>query len=94
MSIFGKMMGGQKPAPAPAAPTPPEPVAVPTPPAEAVVPPAEEPAEEETYESDVSVYDMSKEELEEYGRTVGIELDRRVSRNKMLRELNRHLGNS
>ena len=44
---------------------------------------AEEPAEVEEkvelipYESDLSLHDMTKKELEEYGRTVGIELDRR-----------------
>ena len=95
MSIFGKMMGGQKPAPAPAAPTPPEPVAVPTPPAEAVVPPAEGPDEERVetfpYESGVSFYEMSKDELEEYGRTIGIELDKRHSHYKMLEELQAYL---
>ena len=31
--------------------------------------------------------DMSKEELEEYGRTVGIELDRRYSKSKLIKEL-------
>lgn len=48
----------------------------------------------ESYESDVSIDDMSKDELEEYGRTVGIELDRRHTRRKMLRELKEYLGNS
>ena len=35
--------------------------------------------------------DMSKEELEEYGRTVGIELDRRYSKSKLIKELEDHL---
>ena len=98
MSIFGKMMGGQKAAPAPAAPTPPEPVAVPTPPVEAIAPPApEEIAEdvlistEEVLTEATPLAQMSKGELEAYGRTVGIELDRRHSRSKLVRELQEHL---
>jgi len=35
--------------------------------------------------------DMSKEELEEYGRTVGIELDRRHSKSKLIKELEDHI---
>ena len=35
--------------------------------------------------------DMSKVELEEYGRTVGIELDRRYSKSKLIKELEDHL---
>ena len=35
--------------------------------------------------------DMSKIELEEYGRTVGIELDRRYSKSKLIKELEDHL---
>tara|TARA_Y100000004_G_scaffold10845_1_gene11834 strand:+ start:4412 stop:4693 length:282 start_codon:yes stop_codon:yes gene_type:complete len=47
----------------------------------------EETIEEETYESDVSLYDMSKKELEEYGRTLGVELDRRRSKESLIEEL-------
>jgi len=95
MSRFGKMIGGQRSAPAPAAPTPPEPVAVPTPPAEAIAP--EEIAEdvlistEEVLTEATPLEQMSKKELEAYGRTVGIELDRRHSRSKLVRELQEHL---
>ena len=35
--------------------------------------------------------DMSKEELEEYGRTVGIELDRRHNKSKLIKELKDHI---
>ena len=35
--------------------------------------------------------DMSKEELEDYGRTVGIELDRRHSKSKLIKELEDHI---
>ena len=34
---------------------------------------------------------MSKVELEEYGRTVGIELDRRYSKSKLIKELEDHI---
>ena len=45
------------------------------------------------YESDVSIKDMSKKELEEYGRTVGLELDRRHSRKRLIKELEEYLDN-
>ena len=90
MSRFGDLIGGKTPAPAPAAPAQPTPVAVPSEPAEAIAP---EPTQE-VFESDVSIDEMDKDELEEYGRTVGIELDRRHSRRKLIRELKEHLTNS
>ena len=34
---------------------------------------------------------MSKDELEDYGRTVGIELDRRHNKKKLIQELEDHL---
>ena len=40
------------------------------------------------------LHDMSKKELEDYGRTVGIELDRRHSRKRLVQELEEYLGNS
>ena len=89
------------PAPAPAAPAQPTPVAVPSEPAEAIAPDpivveevVEESVETLPYESDVSIDEMSKDELEDYGRTLGIELDRRHSRRKLVRELKEHLTNS
>ena len=101
MSKFGDLLGGKTPAPAPAAPAQPTPVAVPSEPAEAIAPDpivveeiVEESVETLPYESDVSVDEMDKDELEEYGRTVGIELDRRHSRRKLIRELKEHLTNS
>ena len=90
MSRFGDLLGGKTPAPAPAAPAQPTPVAVPSEPTEAIAP---EPTQE-VFESDVSIDEMSNDELEEYGRTVGIELDRRHSRRKLIRELKEHLTNS
>jgi len=90
MSKFGDLLGEKTPAPAPAAPAQPTPVAVPSEPAEVIAP---EPTQE-VFESDVSIDEMSKDELEEYGRTVGIELDRRHSRRKLVKELKEHLTNS
>ena len=89
MSRFGDLVGGKKSAPAPAAPAAQAPVAVPTPPAEAIRPDLGE--DTTKYESDVSLKDMSKKELEEYGRTVGIELDRRHSHSKLVKELKSYL---
>ena len=102
MSRFGDLLGGKKAAPAPAAPSAPEPVAVPTPPAEATRPDLGEDTtnydevieEEFSYESDVSLHDMSKKELEDYGRTVGIELDRRHSKKRLVQELEEYLADS
>jgi hypothetical protein len=100
MSRFGDLLGGKTPAPVPAAPAQPTPVAVPSEPsepAEAIAPDpiaVEEVVETFPYESDVSIDEMSKDELEEYGRTVGIELDRRHSRRKLIKELKEHLTNS
>ena len=51
--------------------------------------PEEEIADAISEEKDFS--DMSKEELEEYGRTVGIELDRRYSKSKLIKELEDHI---
>ena len=100
MSRFGDLVGGKKAAPAPT-PTPKlvveEPVEVEESPIvdedttnyEEVI--EEEIAETIHYESDVSFHDMSKKELEEYGRTVGIELDRRHSKRRLVQELKDHL---
>ena len=83
MSRFGDLLRGGAPAPKVEAAPAPEPVV------EEVV----EVSEEETYESDVSLYDMSKKELEEYGRTLGIELDKRHSRKRLIQELKEHVDN-
>ena len=93
MSRFGELLGGKTPA-APAAPAP---IAVPSKPVEAIAPDpiaVEEVVETLPYESDVSIDEMSKDELEEYGRILGIELDKRHSRRKMVKELKEHLTNS
>ena len=76
MSRFGDLLGGKP---------------VETPPVVDTTPSSVEPVEEEQYESDVSFQDMSKDELEDYGRTVGIELDRRHNKKKLIQELEDHL---
>jgi len=97
MSRFGDLLGGRREAPAPApAPVVEEPVEVTESPiVDGDNTNYEEVIEEEfSYESDVSFHDMSKKELEEYGRTVGIELDRRHSRKRLVQELEEYLSDS
>ena len=96
MSRFGDLVrGNSAPTPAPA----PAPVVEPVVEEPAVEEVVEEPAAEVKeevelipYESDVSLHDMTKKELEEYGRTVGIELDRRHSKDSLVQELEDYLG--
>ena len=77
MSRFGDLLSGES---------------VDTPPVVDTAPASVEPeVEEEKYESDVSFSDMSKDELEDYGRTVGIELDRRHNKKKLVKELEDYL---
>ena len=84
MSRFGNLLNNDPiPAPEPVAE---EPVVE--------VPTAEDDLEEVALESDVSIGEMSKRELEAYGRTVGIELDRRHSRKKLVQELEEYLADS
>ena len=85
MSRFGDLLSGESVTP-PVVDTAPSSV-------EPVVEEAPSPEEEvaEVYESDVSFQDMSKDELEDYGRTVGIELDRRHNKKKLIQELEDHL---
>ena len=92
MSRFGDLVrGNSAPTPAPA----PAPVVEPVVEEPAVEEVVEEPTAEEeevAYESDVSLHDMTKKELEEYGRTVGIELDRRHSKDRLVQELEEYLN--
>ena len=68
MSRFGDLLGGQKPSPTPA----PEPVVE-----EVLVTP-----EEEVLTEASPLEEMSKDELEEYGRELGVELDKRHSKKR------------
>ena len=75
MSHFGDLLAGKTPM-----------TEVPKP----STPVVEEPPRPEEEIAD-AFSDMSKVELEEYGRTVGIELDRRYSKSKLIKELEDHL---
>ena len=39
----------------------------------------------------IDLISLSKDELEDYGRTIGIELDRRHSKSKLVKELEDHI---
>ena len=75
MSHFGDLLSGKTPI-----------TEVPKPPTPVV---EESPRPEEEIADAFS--DMSKVELEEYGRTIGIELDRRHNKSKLIKELEDHL---
>lgn len=80
MSRFGDLLGGKKPAPSPA----PELVVE-----EVIVTP-----EEEVLTEASPLEQMSKNELEEYGRELGVELDRRHSKKRLISEIEEVLDNS
>ena len=80
MSRFGDLLGGQKSAPAPA----PEPVVE-----EVLVT-----SEEEVLTEANPLEEMSKNELEEYGRELGVELDKRHSKKRLISEIEEVLDNS
>jgi len=71
MSRFGDLISGKSPAPAPT----PEPV----------VEPVSAPKPEVKKQSDLET--MDKKQLEAYGRTKGVELDRRHSKQSLIKEL-------
>lgn len=81
MSRFGDLLRGGQPAPKVEAAPAPEPVVEESPDV------VEEELLEEAPETGVSLDDMTKKELEEYGRTLGIELDRRHSKASLIEEL-------
>lgn len=79
MSKFGDLLRGTS-APVPAEPPAPEPVVV------------ENPDESDDIEAtkpapEIELKDMSKLELEELGRTMGVELDRRLSQPKLVKQI-------
>jgi len=80
MSRFGDLLGGKKPASAPA----PEPVVE-----EVLVTP-----EEEVLTEASPLEEMNKNELEAYGRELGVELDRRHSKKRLISEIEEILDNS
>ena len=81
MSHFGDLLSGKTPkTEVPKTSTP-------------VVEEAPRPAEQiaDAFSEEKDFHDMSKEELEIYGRTIGIELDRRHNKSKLIKELEDHI---
>ena len=91
MSKFGDLIAGVSGVPVVETPAPVVEEA-PAPVVEEAPRPEEEVAE--TVASPVDFESMSKDELEDYGRTVGIELDRRHNKKKLVKELEDHLATS
>ena len=83
MSKFGDLIAGVSGVPVVETPAP-------------VVEEAPRPEEEiaDAVAAPVNFESMSKDELEDYGRTVGIELDRRHNKKKLIKELEDHLATS
>ena len=77
MSKFGDLLRGGAPAPKVEAAPAPEPVVE-----EVLITP-----EEEVLTEASPLEEMNKKELEEYGRTLGIELDRRRSKETLIEEI-------
>ena len=47
--------------------------------------------EDPVYPEPIDLPSLSKDELEDYGRTIGIELDRRHSKSKLVKQLEDHI---
>jgi len=91
MSKFGDLIAGVSGEPVVAAPAPVVEEA-PAPVVEEAPRPEEEVAD--TIAAPINFESMTKDELEDYGRTVGIELDRRHNKKKLIKELEDHLETS
>ena len=100
MSKFGDLIAGVSGEPVVAAPAPvveeaPAPVVEEAPaPVVEEEPPRPEEEVADIIAPPVSFDAMTKDELEDYGRTIGIELDRRHSKKKLVKELEDHLATS
>ena len=93
MSKFGDLISGVSGVPVVETPAPVvEEAPAPAPAVEEAPRPEEEVAD--TVAAPVDFNAMSKDELEDYGRTVGIELDRRHNKKKLIKELEDHLATS
>ena len=88
MSKFGDLIAGVSGVPVVETPAPVVEEA-PAPVVEEAPRPEEEVAD--TVAAPVSFESMSKDELEDYGRTVGIELDRRLTKKKLVQQLEDHI---
>lgn len=86
MSRFGELLGGKKAPDSTPAPKPQEVLTE--------VPVVEEPQVVLTEYTPRSLEDMTKDELEEYGRELGIELDKRHSKRRMISEIREFESNS
>ena len=91
MSKFGDLIAGVSGVPVVETPAPVVEEA-PAPVVEEAPRPEEEVAD--TIATSTNFESMTKDELEDYGRTVGIELDRRHSKKKLVKELEDHLATS
>jgi len=85
MSKFGNLIGGETTEIKPVVETPVVEEVV------AEVPPTPEEEVADTVASSLDFGSMSKDELEDYGRTIGIELDRRLSKKKLIQQLEDHI---
>ena len=83
MSKFGDLINGTVTVETVEAPV--EPVAEP------VVDTAPSSVEDPVDPEPLDLSGLSKDELEDYGRTIGIELDRRHSKSKLVKELEDHI---
>ena len=83
MSKFGDLINGTVTVETVEAPV--EPVAEP------VVDTAPSSVEDPVDPEPLDLSSLSKDELEDYGRTIGIELDRRHSKSKLVKELEDHI---
>ena len=88
MSKFGDLISGVSGVPVVETPAPVV-EEVPAPVVEEAPRPEEEVAD--TVATPIDFSAMSKDELEDYGRTVGIELDRRHNKKKLIKELEDHI---
>ena len=91
MSKFGDLIAGVSGEPVVQTPAPVVEEA-PAPVVEEAPRPEEEVAD--TVAAPINYESMTKDELEDYGRTVGIELDRRHNKKKLIKELEDHLATS
>ena len=89
MSKFGDLIAGVSGVPVVETPAPVVEEA-PAPVVEEAPRPEEEVAD--TIATSTNFESMTKDELEDYGRTVGIELDRRNNKKKLVKELEDHLA--
>ena len=87
MSKFGDLIAGVSGETVVETPVVEQPVVEETPVVDTAPASVEEPVDPEP----LKLGDLSKDELEDYGRTIGIELDRRLSKNKLIKQLEEHI---